>query len=110
MLPTPVAEKKERPYFPYALMIVDANSGMIFGMEMMQPLPSLAEMRATVPQQVAAFLAKLPALPNQFHVRAEWLAAALQPLTAELGIQVRQTRRLPGVQQALDFMMQMQFR
>lgn len=109
MLPTPVAEKKERPFFPYALLIVDANSGMIIGMEMMQPRPSLAEMRAAVPQRVAAFLAQLPALPNQFHVRADWLAAVLQPLAAELGIQVKQARQLPGVEQALDFMQQMPF-
>jgi hypothetical protein len=108
MLPTPVAEQKERPYFPYALLVVDANSGAIIGMEMMQPLPSVTEMRAAVPQRVAALLAKLPVLPNQFHVRAEWLAAALQPL-APLGVQIKQTRRLPGAQAALDYMMKMTF-
>lgn len=109
MLPTPVAEKKERPFFPYVLLIVDANSGMIVGMEMMQPLPSLDEMRAAVPQQVAAFLSQLDVLPNQLHVRTAWLATVLQPLTAELGMQIKQTRRLPGVEQALNFMQQMPF-
>src|SRR5215475_12826993 len=53
MLPLPAREKKDRPFFPYLLMLVDANSGVILGSDMLHPLPSLDAMRAELPIKVA---------------------------------------------------------
>src|SRR5262249_6619551 len=63
MLPMPVREKKDRPFFPYLLMLVDASSGMILGNDMLQPLPSLDSIRAEFPTKVAEHLLQLAANP-----------------------------------------------
>lgn len=107
LLPTPVREKKERPFFPYLLLMVDAQTGMILAVEMMEPSPSLAAMRAKLPLKVAAHLPNFGSLPRMIAVRTETTASLLSPLAAELGIQIKVSRRLPGLDQALESMTEM---
>ena len=107
MLPAPVQEKKGRPFFPYLLMIADAQSGMILANEMLQPMPSLAAMRAELPLKLAAHLSQLGAIPDTIAVRNETMADLLSPLAAELDIQIIQSRVLPAVDRALEFMTRM---
>ncbi len=107
MLPAPVQEKKGRPFFPYLLMIADAQSGMILASDMLQPLPSLEAMRAELPLKLAAHLLQLGALPDTIAVRNEMMAGLLSPLAAELDIQIIQSRVLPAVDRALEFMTRM---
>jgi hypothetical protein len=107
MLPMPVREKKGRPFFPYALMIVEAQSGMILATDLMEPTPSLEAMRAELPLKLAAHLANWGGIPRMAAVRAETTASLLAPLAAELGIHIKQAPRLPGLDEALNFMMRM---
>nr|MBC7244247.1 hypothetical protein [Chloroflexota bacterium] len=44
MMPTPIGEKGERPFFPYMLLLVDSNSGMILGSELLIPERGLEAM------------------------------------------------------------------
>jgi hypothetical protein len=107
MLPMPVREKKERPFFPYLLLITDAQRGLVLGTDMLQPQPSLEAMRAELPLKLAETLSQLGAVPRLIAVRAEMTASLLAPLAAELGIQIKQSSKLPALDEALSFMMRM---
>jgi len=104
MLPMPVREKKDRPFFPYLLMLVDASSGVILGNDMLQPLPSLDAMRAEFPTKVAEHLLQLGVKPLKIAVRTETTARSLAPLTDELGIRIKLSPNLPALDSAMEFM------
>jgi len=104
MLPMPVREKKDRPFFPYLLMLVDASSGLILGNDMLQPLPSLDAMRAEFPTKVAEYLLKLGVKPLKIAVRTERTAQLLAPLAEELGIRIKLSPRLPALDEAMEFL------
>jgi Domain of unknown function (DUF6930) len=104
MLPMPVREKKDRPFFPYLLMLVDASSGVILGNDMLQPMPSLDAMRAQLPTKVAEHLLQLGARPLKIAVRTETTARSLTPLAEEIGIRIKLSPRLPALDEAMEFM------
>jgi hypothetical protein len=74
---------------------------------MLQPMPSLEAMRAELPLKLAAHLSQLGTIPDTIAVRNETMAALLSPLAAELDIEIIQSRVLPAVDRALEFMMRM---
>jgi len=104
MLPMPVREKKDRPFFPYLLMLVDASSGVILGNDMLQPLPSLDAMRAEFPTKVAECLLNLGVKPLKIAVRTERTAQSLAPLAEELGIRIKLSPKLPALDEVMGFM------
>jgi hypothetical protein len=106
MLPMPMREKKERPFFPYMLMLAEAQTGMILGNDMLQPLPSLDAMRAEIPTKVAEQLLRLGVKPLKIVVRTETTAKSLAPLAEELGIRIKQSPMLPALDAALNFFME----
>ncbi len=69
----PVQEKKDRPYYPYILLMVDTGSGAIVGFQMLKPLPTFDAMWGTVSSEVVDLLAKLQALPGKILVSSEML-------------------------------------
>jgi len=104
MLPMPAREKKDRPFFPYLLMLVDANSGVIIGNDMLRPLPSLDAMRAEIPTKLAEHLLRLGVRPLRVAVRTETTARSLAPLADELGIRIKLSPTLPALDEAMEFM------
>jgi hypothetical protein len=107
MMPAPIHEKKSRPYFPYILMIAESQSGMILANDLLTPLPSIDEMRAEVPAKTARHLLGLGVIPEIFAVRSEMTADLLEPLAREMNIRLKISPRMPAIDSALDFMMQM---
>jgi hypothetical protein len=107
MLPMPAREKKGRPFFPYLLLITDAERGLVLGTDMLEPLPSLEAMRAGLPLKLAEIMSQYGAVPRSITVRTETTAKLLAPLAAELGIQIKQSPELPALDEALNFMMRM---
>jgi hypothetical protein len=107
MLPMPFREKKERPRFPYLMLILDSRAGMIIGTNMLQITTTLADLRADIPNEIGRALANLEAVPRFIVVRSEWLAEALKPLAAELGLKIQPADSLPALEAALDFLSQM---
>ena len=104
MLPMPVREKNDRPFFPYLLMLVDASSELILGNDLLQPLPSLDAMRAEFPTKVAEYLLKLGVKPLKIAVRTERTAQSLAPLAEELGIRIKVSPRLPALDSAMELL------
>jgi hypothetical protein len=104
MMPMPVREKKERPYFPYLLLIVDSESSFVLGVHLLEPTPSLGEMRARLPLEVAPRLATLGGLPGAIAVRNEMIADLLSHLAAELEIRIEMSPKLPALDEAIESM------
>lgn len=100
MLDEPVQEKpKERPFFPFMLMLADRDSGMILGIDMLIPLPSLEEMWSHVPAIIVEKLAdNLP--PREVQVKDDMLYLLLQPVAQELGFNIKKQSRLKQIEHA----------
>lgn len=100
MMDEPVQEKpKERPFFPFMLMLADHESGMILGIDMLTPLPSLEEMWSEVPAIVVEKLADdLP--PREVHIKDDMLYLLLQPIAEEIGFNLKKQPRLKQIDHA----------
>jgi hypothetical protein len=100
MMDEPVQEKpKERPFFPFLLMLADHESGMILGVDMLTPLPSLEEMWSEVPGIVVEKLANDLA-PREIHVKDDMLYILLQPVAQEVGFNLKKQSRLKQIDHA----------
>lgn len=101
LMPTPIQEGKDaRPYFPYNLMIVEAQSGMILGADLLAPQPTLDAVWSEAPMAFAKALQRLKSLPVEVTVRQERVYHLLEPVTTELGIRLTQRPWLPALDQA----------
>ncbi|MFN0120630.1 MAG: DUF6930 domain-containing protein [Blastocatellia bacterium] len=105
MMPMPTADKGQRPCFPYLLMIVDETSGMIVKTDLMAPTPSLEAMWGDVPNRMMSTIEQLGAIPGVVRVRSSLLMGLLQPLSLELGFQLKHADELPALDEAMDMLM-----
>ncbi|MCB0065423.1 MAG: hypothetical protein KDE19_25030 [Caldilineaceae bacterium] len=101
LLPTPIGETNQRPYFPYSLLVVESESGMVLESDILSPLPSLSDMWAEVPNRFLGTMAKLGVLPQQIHVQSNTLAALLGGLE-QLDLQIELVDELSSLNQAKD--------
>jgi hypothetical protein len=107
MLRSAIHEKKdERPYFAYALMGVDAQSGMVIGVDLLQPLPTLEAMWATIPAHAAELFANARLRPAAVGVNNDLLHQLLQPLAATLNIRLVKRGRLRALEPAKASLME----
>jgi hypothetical protein len=96
----PVQEnRKERPYFPYTLLVCERSSGMILAVEMLQPLPTLEAMWGEFPGKVVEALAQRMA-PKEIMVRDDFNKALLEHVGKELGCKITKSARLTAVDAA----------
>ena len=103
MFPTPIqAEKAVRPVFPYMLLTVGAESGMVVGTELLEPVPSLEAMWGSVPLAVARQLAGLGLRPEQVTVSSELLFGLLQPLAESAPFELERSPFLPALHEARE--------
>lgn len=98
MMPSPVSDDSGRPYFPYMFIVVESASGMVMGMELLSPLPSLQAMWAEIPNRFLEQLAKVQVRPQVVHVDSELLAGLLSGL-GQLGIEFKLVDELPGIEE-----------
>lgn len=91
--------KFDRPYFPFLFMIAEKHSGMILGVDMLSPLPSLEKMWEFIPEKVIESLASF-ILPKEIQVKDPLLALLLSPLEKEVGFKVNVVSRLPAIERA----------
>lgn len=98
MMMEPVQEKaNERPYFPFMLMLVDHDSNMILGFDLLTPLPSMEAMWSEIPAIIVEKLAEgFP--PTEVLVKDEMLYLLLQPLAEEAGFRLKKVSRLKMIE------------
>ncbi len=73
LLPAPVKEKGKKGYFPFMLLLVDKESGMIHGMNMLTPEPDLSSLYESVPQKLLEEISKLGYRPEKIELRSDLL-------------------------------------
>jgi hypothetical protein len=100
MMPSPVRDRKERPYFPYLLLLVNSANGMIAGQELMVPKPSLDAMRLQIPNVFLKQLLLQSALPSVIKIADGRLFTLLKPLEKSLNLKLKLTQTLPAIDAA----------
>jgi len=101
MLSTPVREGNARPYFPYALALVDGGSGMILSLDLLSPLPSLEEMWGDVIPSITSRLTGMGFIPGTIQVRTEIMEFLVKKLSKQVPLKVRRMESLPKLESAL---------
>jgi hypothetical protein len=102
VFPAPIQEKGARPYLPYMLLMVESQSGVILGNELLASEPGLMEMWGLVPMKVVHQLARIGLLPREIKVRSFQLLALLQLLEEELEVEVKAAPRLHSLDRAKE--------
>jgi hypothetical protein len=106
MLLAPVNDKQEiRPFFPFPLLIVDADSGMVLSHDMLTPLPSIEAMYGEVPQKVIDLFLSNNLLPYEIYTQTPAVTAVLSGIFAELDVAVVERPFLPMLNEAKTAMM-----
>ncbi|MCP5096965.1 MAG: hypothetical protein GY943_15560 [Chloroflexi bacterium] len=101
MLMEPVTGKwDKRPFFPFTLLIADADSGMILSHDLLSPLPSIEDMYGKVPQKIIELLLRNNMLPYEIHTQSPIITAVLSTLFDKLDIPVVERPVLPMVNEA----------
>ncbi len=104
--PMAIEEPGQRPFFPYILMAVESETGMVICHDLLQPIPSLPEMWGSVPGKLARDLMRAGVLPKEIAVSSHILMQMLQPVCDELHIQLSLTPTLPALNRAKELLLQ----
>jgi hypothetical protein len=100
-----IEEKGERPYFPHMLLVVDSDSGMLLGNELLAPEPDLASVWGSIPVTLVHIFARTGIVPREIRVRSPLLFQLVRLLVEELGFEVKQTRDLPSLDPVKEFVL-----
>ena len=108
MLPSPFRGEatSPRPFFPYMVLLVSAQNGMVLGTDMLAPLPSLNAMRSSIPAKIFTMFEKLGILPERVLVSSDMLFDLLEPVTQNLNVKLQRTRKLTHLEQVKQTMFQ----
>jgi hypothetical protein len=107
MTPIPVEGKgNEPPFFPFSLLIADADSGMILSQDILSPLPSMDHMYGQVPQTVINLLLSNNILPYEIHTQSPMITAVLSAVFEKLEVPVVEQPFLPMIQEARTALLQ----
>jgi hypothetical protein len=93
--PTPIAEG-ERPYFPYAIMLIDRDSGFILDMHLARKVVYKKEFL----EKFLSCIEKMSILPLEILVRKEEVVNLLEPYTSRLNIKLSVVKRLENIDNA----------
>lgn len=102
LTPSPLRDEGPRPYFPYMLFVVESKQGIMLGVEVLQPLPSLVEMRNGMAAVLGEVFLKVQTTPAQIIATDDRLLDVLEPLADPLGIALLKASNLPAVESTKD--------
>ena len=103
-LPTPVGERGKRPFFPKGLLMVDAESGFILGIETIGPFETPVELDNAIADGISKIFLTNDSLPEEILVRTTELYRLLRGWSQKLNIKLRQVDDLPAIEQAKESM------
>ena len=95
-VPAVLQEKEERPYFPYMSLLVDHNSTLILKFQ----LEKEADCKSTFPVKFADFIEHVKVMPDELLVKRYDVYRIMEPLSAELGIEINMVESLPALESA----------
>lgn len=88
MFPGRIGKKGHRPQIGYALLALHAQSNMIFGVEILDPIKGIEQMLGRIPGWILSRLANHGLRPKEIHIQSARLLDVLQPAFKELGTKV----------------------
>jgi hypothetical protein len=94
MLNNPVIEKNQDPYFPYLLFLIERNSEMIIGFEILTPVQGFHAMLGEIPSKLLSMLSQQPSKPKEIHVQSERLYAFIDDFLSNLGVTLKLKQNL----------------
>jgi hypothetical protein len=107
MLGTSVQENRgDRPQLPYSLLLVDADSSFVLGVDVLSADPNLDAMWEGVPAKLTACLQKAGVLPKKVVVRGEEMRRLLAPWAAAIGCEIKASRSLKALDQVRSELLQ----
>jgi hypothetical protein len=89
-----------RPYWPYALLVMESKSGIMLKPELLVPVPSFDNMWADVPAAFLRILLESKARPAGLKVCSQRTKDLLEPVAKGLGIKISLRKRLPNIESA----------
>jgi hypothetical protein len=95
MMPTGIREGKDRPYYPFIFVLVEAKSGIVAGQKLLSPNGSLEGMFASLPEELLGQLMQIGIRPATVILRPGRLRKILHPVCDDLGIRIHASNRLP---------------
>ena len=90
----------DRPVFPYNLLAVEPESGLVLGSRLLLPIPSLEDMRLSIPTELLSLLADFETKPKTILVQSEQLFSIIEPLVEDMGITLGLSPYLPALEEA----------
>lgn len=96
-----------RPRFPYMLLVVDGDNGMVLGNDMMLAETTFSDLLAELPNRVAHMLLQLGLLPQTILVSNPLLYELIALLPASANFSLQLVDDLPYLEQAKSFVMEM---
>lgn len=100
--PTPIMEKKSRPYFPKMLLIAETNSLFILGVELMKPQEDILEGNREIANSLIKILSTHNVLPREIRVSSDLLFRLLKSFTQQLNVKLRHTDDLIAIKEAKE--------
>jgi hypothetical protein len=94
--PIPIREGKGRPFFPYAMLVVDRYSGLVLECNIM-PQP---ESRSVFQKRVCELLKSSASLPERVLLSRKELQKLIDPILAPLNITSRLVKMLEAIEDA----------
>jgi hypothetical protein len=82
------------------------ENGMVFGSELLPPVPSLKSMWELVPLNAVQQLVRADMMPREIRVRSEILFELLRPLTGDLSFKLKRSDYLPNLAPARESLIQ----
>jgi len=98
--PQPIKGKEGRPFYPYVTLWVEQNSGFILKHHLAKPEECISEFQG----QLLKLAENYKFLPQEILVKKEEAFKLLEPITSELGINLRRIKRLRMLEEAQESM------
>jgi len=92
----PIKEKEERPFYPYITLWVDQYSGFILSYDLAKPAECISEFQ----RNFFKLAENRKILPQEILVKKEETFKLLEPITSELGINLRRVKKLKMLEEA----------
>lgn len=95
LIPNPVMEKGKKGYFPFMMLLVDKNSGMVPGMNVLQPIQGMSAMYESFPQKLLEEILKLGYRPAKIEFRSDLLFELAKNALTKSGLTPVLVKKMP---------------
>jgi hypothetical protein len=99
-VPSPIKERGKPPYYPYLLLIVDTQNGLVLSNEMFAPKKSLIDVWSEIPLYFVRQIERLGAVPREVIIRSFALTHLLQPLAEAYPFKLTRSHNLDSLDAA----------